>query len=189
MASKIVQKIVEGATDLFAKQGYFGTTTRDIALRADVTEPSIYRLFLTKERLFQECLTAVIAKSLEPSEFQEIISDHSEGDFASRVTRAVRRWYTSFSAQSARLLMQAALSDNNAWGEMAYSRLKEIITILAKGIERETGSRHSSAVMAARMLILALFQFKVARPMLGSQDLERDAVDKTVAQWLQLLPH
>jgi AcrR family transcriptional regulator len=186
VASKIVAKILEGATELFARQGYFGASTRDLALKADVAEPSIYRLFLSKEKLFHECLTAVIEQSLDPAQFQAVISVPEAGEgFAGAAARAVRRWYFSLSAQSARLLMQAALSDNKEWTEMAYSRLDKIIGILAKSVEKETHISKAKAIVAARTLILALFQFKIARPMLSSVDKERDVVDGTIDQWLQ----
>lgn len=43
----------------------------------------------------------------------------------------------------------------------------------------------ATAAVASRTLILALFQFKIARPLLTPSDGERDAVDKTIQQWLQ----
>ena len=46
------QQIVEVATQLFARQGYEGTTTRQIAEAADVNEAIIFRHFSTKEDLY-----------------------------------------------------------------------------------------------------------------------------------------
>ena len=68
---------------------------------------------------------------------------------------------------------------------MAYSRLNKIIAILSKSVKKETHIPKTKAIVAARTLILALFQFKIARPMLSSADKERDAVDGTIDQWLQ----
>jgi AcrR family transcriptional regulator len=186
VASKIVAKILEGATDLFAKQGYFGASTRDLAVKADVAEPSIYRLFLSKEKLFHECLSAVVERSLQPAQFQMLISTPEPGEqFVATAGRAVRRWYFSLSAQSARLLMQAALSDNKEWTDMAYDPINKTIAILAKGIEKQMNISRAKALAAARTLILALFQFKIARPMISAADKERDAVDETINQWVQ----
>jgi AcrR family transcriptional regulator len=184
LASKIVEKILDGATELFAEQGYYGPSTKEIALRADVTEPSIFRLFLTKEKLFHECLISVVNRSLQPAQFGALISTPERGeDFTVTASRAVRRWYFSLPFQSALLLMQAALSDNKEWAEIAYSRIDKIIQILAKSIEQEAKIPKTGAVVAARTLILALFQFKIARPMLTSGDRERDAVEDTIDQW------
>lgn len=45
-------KILRAAGQLFARQGYYGTTTRDIARLAEVSENTLFRLFDHKERLF-----------------------------------------------------------------------------------------------------------------------------------------
>lgn len=186
MATKIMEKIEEAATALFARQGYFGTSTREIALEADVTEPSIYRLFLNKERLFKACLDSVIASLLTPAQFLMILSgEEGEGEFAALLERAVRQWYSTLSTQSARLLMHAALSDNKEWSHAAYEPLDKIISILGRRLEKDMRVPRSTATVAARTLILALFQFKIARPLLTASDGERDAVEKTIQQWLK----
>ena len=46
------QQILEVATDLFARQGFNGTTTRQIAQRAAVNEAIIFRHFPTKDDLY-----------------------------------------------------------------------------------------------------------------------------------------
>jgi AcrR family transcriptional regulator len=46
------QQILELATELFARQGYQGTTTRQIAQRVQVNEAIIFRHFPTKEELY-----------------------------------------------------------------------------------------------------------------------------------------
>jgi AcrR family transcriptional regulator len=46
------QQILELATELFARQGYRGTTTREIAQRVQVNEAIIFRHFPTKEELY-----------------------------------------------------------------------------------------------------------------------------------------
>lgn len=46
------EKIVSAAAQLFARQGYHGTSTREIARLADVSENTIFRNFERKEDLF-----------------------------------------------------------------------------------------------------------------------------------------
>lgn len=46
------QQILELATELFARQGFRGTTTREIAQRVRVNEAIIFRHFPTKEDLY-----------------------------------------------------------------------------------------------------------------------------------------
>lgn len=50
------EKILASAAQLFARQGYHGTSTREIARLADVNENSIFRHFDRKEDLFWSAL-------------------------------------------------------------------------------------------------------------------------------------
>lgn len=50
------EKIVAAAAQLFARQGYHGTSTREIARLADVSENTIFRHFDRKEDLFWSAL-------------------------------------------------------------------------------------------------------------------------------------
>jgi hypothetical protein len=131
----------------------------------------------------------VVERSLAPEQFLAVISGEAEeGEFTVLVAQAVRRWYFSLSARSARLLMQAILSDNDEWTDIAYSRIDKIIDILSRQVEKQAHIPKAKAAVAARTLILALFQFKIARSVLGSGGKERDAVDMTIDQWLHGLP-
>jgi AcrR family transcriptional regulator len=50
------QDILEAAMQLFAKKGFRGTTTRDLAAHADVNEAIIFRHFSNKEELYRAIL-------------------------------------------------------------------------------------------------------------------------------------
>jgi AcrR family transcriptional regulator len=54
-------KIIQAAGKLFARQGYHGTTTREIARLADVSENTLFRHFDNKEELFWSSLHAYSA--------------------------------------------------------------------------------------------------------------------------------
>src|ERR1700737_1950714 len=50
------QLLLDAARDLFAERGFKGTSTRDIADRAGVSEVMIFRHFGSKSTLFQEAV-------------------------------------------------------------------------------------------------------------------------------------
>ena len=186
MPSKIQGMILETAIEAFATHGYSGVGIRDIAAAANVTPGSIFRLFESKESLFEEALTTVVYRSLPPAEFQRLLHANNE-DFELLVERALRRWYTSLSPQSARLLMYASLSDNAQWREMASTHAGEIADILAQSIRKETRkskARKVDALAASRTLILALFNLRSTHSLLNSGEKERDAVGKMIQQWI-----
>jgi TetR/AcrR family transcriptional regulator, cholesterol catabolism regulator len=49
-------KIVSAAAQLFARQGYHGTSTREIARLADISENTLFRHFDHKEDIFWSAL-------------------------------------------------------------------------------------------------------------------------------------
>jgi AcrR family transcriptional regulator len=57
--------ILAAALPLFAARGLDGTTTRDLARAAGVTEPVLYRHFPSKDDLFAAVLDAGVARLLE----------------------------------------------------------------------------------------------------------------------------
>jgi len=65
-ASDRRQQLVEIALDFFSRKGFEGTTTKEIAAAAGVTEAIIFRHFPNKQALY----TAVIGHKLESEEMQ-----------------------------------------------------------------------------------------------------------------------
>ncbi|GAB4240473.1 MAG: TetR/AcrR family transcriptional regulator [Deltaproteobacteria bacterium] len=50
------ERLLEGATALFASKGYAGTTVREIVERAGVTKPVLYYYFRSKEGIYLELM-------------------------------------------------------------------------------------------------------------------------------------
>ncbi len=56
--SDVSSRIIRAAVALFSRQGYHGTSTRDIARLADVSEVTVYRYFEHKEDIFWSALAS-----------------------------------------------------------------------------------------------------------------------------------
>lgn len=54
--SDVPARIIRAAVALFSRQGYHGTSTRDIARLADVSEVTVYRYYERKEEIFWAAL-------------------------------------------------------------------------------------------------------------------------------------
>src|SRR5207244_7019730 len=50
------QEIIASAIELFARKGFRGTTTRDLATHAEINEALIFRHFKNKEELYSAIL-------------------------------------------------------------------------------------------------------------------------------------
>jgi AcrR family transcriptional regulator len=67
-SAEVRSRIQSAAVALFAERGYGNATTREIARRAEVAEPVIFRIYPTKQALFDAAL-------LEP--FDDFISEYT----------------------------------------------------------------------------------------------------------------
>ncbi len=68
-------EIVLAATELFAEVGFDGST-RDVALRAGITQPLLYRYFPNKESLIEAVYTKVYLDRWNPT-WDELLQDRS----------------------------------------------------------------------------------------------------------------
>src|SRR5436190_21654228 len=73
------QDILAAAMELFAKNGFRGTTTRDLATHAEVNEAIIFRHFHNKQELYNAILEHKAGENRE-SRFEELERLANEGD-------------------------------------------------------------------------------------------------------------
>src|SRR3954466_9359026 len=115
-------QLVETALELFARQGFEGTTTKEIATAAGVTEAVIFRHFPNKQALY----TAVLQYKHESSGFEEWLQEtqacmdrnDDEGLFRSIASKILRSYRQDPRCQ--RVLMFAALEGHE--GALALNR-------------------------------------------------------------------
>jgi AcrR family transcriptional regulator len=67
--------IIDSAARLFARRGFSGTTTREIARAVGVSEATVFKHFATKEDLY----TAIIEAKTQTQEILETVSPAAEG--------------------------------------------------------------------------------------------------------------
>jgi TetR/AcrR family transcriptional regulator len=64
------RQLIEAAMDLFSRKGFAGTTTKEIALAAGVSEAIIFRHFATKRDLY----TAIIEHNINSTGAQQVLA-------------------------------------------------------------------------------------------------------------------
>ena len=69
---RTAQRVLDVAEDLFATQGYDGTSLRQIAAQAGIREPGLYNHFAGKQALYE----AVLFRALNP--MAEALSEHMD---------------------------------------------------------------------------------------------------------------
>lgn len=86
------QDIVNAAIELFARNGFRGTTTRDLAGHAGVNEAIIFRHFKTKRDLYSAILDLKLCQGRDPdtaARFQSLIDARDDEGFFTDLARSV----------------------------------------------------------------------------------------------------
>ena len=76
--------ILEKAMKIFSKQGYHGTTTKEIAIAADISEGTIFKYYHSKKNLLISGILDFMSKfghKLFIKSLEEIIDEKSEASF------------------------------------------------------------------------------------------------------------
>ncbi len=88
------RQLIEVAIDLFSRKGFGGTTTREIAAAAGVTEAIIFRHFATKQELYKAILDTRFAAADVQGWFSEMRrqmeDNNDEGLFRSLISTVIR---------------------------------------------------------------------------------------------------
>jgi AcrR family transcriptional regulator len=159
------QQILETAMDLFGRQGYLGTTTRQIADHAGVNEAIIFRHFPTKEDLYWEVLDRKIRD--EKSRARIIERLHAGGPqrdtFVAIGRDFLERRYKDPSPM--RMLLFTALEDHKLSSRFFHTHIADIYEALADHIRRQIEAgyfRDVDPLLAARgFLGMFVYHFMV----------------------------
>jgi AcrR family transcriptional regulator len=128
-------RILTTATDLFARFGYNGVSTRDIATAAQVNEVTVYRHYPRKHDLYVAVLE---------SELQQV---HFRGDLLARIAEAtdaraaLERTFELLAKtlmqkpEILRLLQYSALELNEDFDPLVRRHLGELVEVLARYLE------------------------------------------------------
>src|SRR5436190_3487159 len=85
------QEIVASAIELFARKGFRGTTTRDLATHDEINEAIIFRYFKTKEELYSAIIETKASGEKQDSrleEFQRLAATNDDEKFFRTIGRA-----------------------------------------------------------------------------------------------------
>lgn len=70
------EEILEAGLEVFAKRGYYNTTTAHIAEKAGISQPYVFRFFKTKEELFIAALDRAFERILQT--FKNVDADQEQ---------------------------------------------------------------------------------------------------------------
>jgi AcrR family transcriptional regulator len=187
-------RIVRSAVALFSRQGYRGTSSRDIARLADVSEVTVYRYFQHKEDIFWSALDASfddIAPRLRS------IGATWEGRSLSVVLPQIMTLLVdlvAYSPHTVRLVAVALLELGVKARDICHMHLEPlfspICTYLAASLDTDQPRSLDPAVVTAIIILAVLVQpevDKLAKTSTSARKSDRKTVESYSDFWLYLL--
>ncbi|MGH9580874.1 MAG: TetR/AcrR family transcriptional regulator [Terriglobales bacterium] len=175
------RQFLKVAGHLFARQGYQGTTTRQIAERAHVNEALIFRHFRTKEALYW----ALLEDQCQPADTQRLLRERlREGSddreiFASIAEDILRR--NTRDTTRSRLLLFSALENHRLAGRFFRTHIADYYNALAEHIARRVRQgrfRPVDPLLAARgFLGMVVYHFLI-QELFGGRRYQRFSLRK-----------
>jgi AcrR family transcriptional regulator len=183
------QQIVEVATRLFARQGYEGTTTRQIAEAAEVNEAIIFRHFTTKEDLYWAVIEDQCRMRAGREKLEQALGS---GQNDEQIFTSIASEFLSRDATLPRLLLFSALERHEVSQRFFKVHVASYYEILGDYIRRriEDGVfRDVDPILAARSFFgMLVYHFQV-QELFGAKhlhDIELEhAVSTFVGIWLK----
>lgn len=186
------QQIMQVAMELFARQGFKGTTTRQIAQRARVNEAIIFRHFPSKEDLYwsiidQKCRVSAsrdeLKKKLEATDDDRALFSHIAEDFLQR---------NSEDTTLGRLLLYSALENHRLSRRFFRTYVAERYELLADRIRTRIGEgrfRTLDPLLAARGFLGMIVHHFLIQELFGGKRYQkfdaRHVVDTLTDIWLR----
>lgn len=166
------QQIVQVASEIFASQGFKGSTTREIAQRARVNEAIIFRHFPSKEDLYwavveEQCR---VGRSRTSGELQKRL-DEQAGDLRGMLT-ALATEILHRDTRLIRLLFYSALENHKLSQRFFRTYVASYYDVLAKNLRErmEKGElRKMDPVLAARGFLGMVGNYFQVQEILGGK--------------------
>lgn len=172
------ERLVNAAIEIFAQRGYRGTTTRDIAAAAGITERTLFRQFPSKAALFQEAVAVPVQEFF--ADFRDSWAARPRGSRDSETE--IREFFGSLRAvlEGERALLQAFLAAMSAGENDGLRDLRTTFTPVIDAlveifaVEAESRGWTADRGIAVRLIIGMAFSATVHRDWLFTDDQSTD---------------
>ena len=186
------QQILDVASTLFARKGFQGTTTREIAERARVNEAILFRHYPSKDGLYWAVIQDRCTRSRRMENLEATLDLKASDDEIFRVIAEDILHRSKEDKDRTRLLLFSGLENHRLAHRFFKTYVAEYYGILARHIARrieEGAFRRVDPLLAARSFMGMIFYHNLVQEIFGGglyQDFEPDAVSAELADiWLR----
>jgi AcrR family transcriptional regulator len=174
-------QILQAATELFANQGFNGTTTREIADRVGVKETILFRLFPSKRDLYWAVIdTKTRATSGRKLLESQLASGGDERKMFVTIARDILERNLKDSTLT-RLLLFSGLEEHELSERFYETYIAEYYATLASYIRKRIGEgayRNVDPALSARCYLGMVFNYFLVQELFGAEPNQRFSVKK-----------
>lgn len=179
-------RIIEAAYTLFSEKGYHGTSTREIAKAASVSEVTLFRNFGSKELLFEKVLKN---KSIIP-DLLAATKDVEQYNLNDVLLSLAKRFY--YTMVSKKKFIMITFSEINQYSEKIIDIYEKFITqidelfvkILLKYKDDNTNSDLKTIAMAFRGMIFDLF---LTNEIFLRKNIEKTKINNILSAYVKII--
>jgi len=183
------EKIIEAAYSCFAEKGYIGTTTREIAKTAGVSEITLFRYFRTKAALFE----AVINRYSILSDLKKIASENNDKNIEETIKHIAKRIYLTLRKKKKliRIILSEITNHPNEITEIYNKFLARIDSMLLKIFEQKKEKielkENLNLQLAVRGFHCMLFAFFQTNEIFLKKELSEQEIEETINTFVNIL--
>ena len=174
--------------ELFAKKGFRGTTTRDLATQADVNEAIIFRYFKTKEELYTAIIEHKVGENRDAAveDLMRMADTSDDERFFQAVGRAFLEKHET-DTTFMRLLLFSAL-EGHQLSDMFVSSMaaRQPITEYIQRRTKEGAFRELDPQLAARAMIGMFASFILWQEIFGLKQKQPRDREETVRTFVSI---
>lgn len=182
------QQILEAATELFARQGFHGTTTRQIAEKVGIKEIILFRLFPTKQDLYWAVIEATMQKKLATQNIPELLKSGLDDRTLFRTLALSMMERDAQDPTLVRLLFFSALEAHELSHRFARTYVADFYKTICDYIQqriRDGAFRKVDPLFAARAFFGMVFQYSLGCQLFGVKFEPKKAADTFTDLWLK----
>jgi AcrR family transcriptional regulator len=191
---EVQSRIIKAAVALFSRQGFHGTTTREIARLADVSEVTVFRYFEHKDAIFWSALQSCFS-SIKP---RITLLDRSAVNASPEVMLpeivCMLVDVVTFAPELMRLIAVALLEMHGPAEEVCMEHLGPLFTVissyLARNIKDGKVRNLNPAIATAAIGLTVIAHPELCKLVKGGRFTQlggRDAIDEFSEFWLNVL--
>jgi AcrR family transcriptional regulator len=190
----VLDRLIDAAVQLFSRQGYRGTTTRQIARLANVNETSLFRHFARKQDLFWIALESRLRRLRVPRELQSRLEHNDSPELVLPLIVEFLVNTAIYQPELTRLLWVSLLELRPDAENFYRQRLEAILGVINNYVQHcvtRGALRDLDGHLAAVALVATISVHQEVHPILGSKKHSytkaEDAVKAYSRFWLDAL--